>query len=275
VSFAFEAACLHAIAAGLGQSLSACLSQGAVSEIPVNALLTGGETCIAAQAQAARAVGYTAAKIKVGATDIDADVGRVRMARAILGDAVSLRADANRAWAWDAAVVFARSAGALLEYIEEPLDEPARLPEFTDATGLAYAVDETFQDWAVRQSPFDDSLPWNAIAEHAIATIWKPTLSHGINWRADFAARTGWPVQRLVYSAAFESGIGIATIAEYASAQALPRCPAGLDTYTRLAEDISSKPLRFEHGLLLLDAAAHRDAIDTQRLTLLLNAGQS
>ena len=160
---------------------------------------------------------------------MDEDVAAVRAVRQSLPDAVALRLDANRAWSWGQAVAFAEGvAGLALDYVEEPLAEPARLPELWHDTGLAVAVDESVQEGA-------------AIRGWATAAVLKPTLIGGTVATLRRAAEARSVGVRAVLSASFESGVGLRGVAALASAVpggAAGAEPAGLDTYRWLAADV-------------------------------------
>jgi hypothetical protein len=82
----------------------------------------------------------------------------------------------------------------------------------------------------------------------------------------DFA----FPIHRLVLSAAFESGVGIANLAAYAAAFSKPEIPAGLDTYSWLAADVLAEKLPFNDGALSLgETMVAAQNVDTSKLELL------
>jgi len=59
------------------------------------------------------------------------DAETVLAVRRAVGDAVTLRADANRGWELEEAVRFGRAcAGAALQYLEEPTADPLQAAEF-------------------------------------------------------------------------------------------------------------------------------------------------
>ena len=144
--------------------------------------------------------------------------------RDALPASVALRLDANRAWAWDQAVAFADGvAGVALDYVEEPLAAPERLPELWHDTGLPLAVDESVQEGA-------------KVRGWATAAVLKPTLVGGLAATLRIAARARAVGVRAVLSASFESGVGLRGVAALAAATGAE--PAGLDTYRWLAADV-------------------------------------
>lgn len=68
------------------------------------------------------AAGYRTIKVKVGTPDIAQDLECVRQVRKAVGDAVSIRLDANAGWSYTEAVTFIRGIGDLgIEYVEQPV----------------------------------------------------------------------------------------------------------------------------------------------------------
>jgi O-succinylbenzoate synthase len=192
--------------------------------VPVSALLVGSSDDVVHQAERLADSACQCLKVKVGRTAHVADeVDAVRRIRQAMRVDQQLRLDANRAWELASAVEFGRGlAGCSIEYIEEPLRDPAQLELFYRETHIPYALDETIADGAsIGDYP------------HAAAVVCKPTLLGGRARFHDLAA-AGKP---LVWSGCFESGVGIARIAQWA-AEFSPSQPVGLDTYSWMAQDV-------------------------------------
>ena len=196
----------------------------------LNALLMGAPDALRAEAERVQTAGYRAAKLKVGRRALKEEARLVRALHAQWGDAVAIRLDANRAWTWDEARAFAEALGGVpIEYIEEPLADPAKLPDLAAATGLPIALDESIQDGTVQ-----------ALADHryARAAVLKPMLTGGLRaaqqWAAD-AERLGMTP---VLSASYESGVGMQALVALAATLSAGDVPVGLDTYRRLASDV-------------------------------------
>jgi L-alanine-DL-glutamate epimerase-like enolase superfamily enzyme len=125
-----------------GRPVSALLSDGCATEIPVNATIAALDRASVAQ-QAARAVqeGFTCVKLKVGVGD---DAGRVAAARAGAGTRTQLRLDANGAWGVEEAV---RAIDVLspagLELVEEPTHGLQGVREVRERVAVRVAIDET------------------------------------------------------------------------------------------------------------------------------------
>ena len=99
VRFGFELALWNLYAASSGRMLPGLVARQPRAAVPVNGLLFGSPVEILGEALRMKAVGYRTVKLKVGGRSLDRDVGLVRaLGEILLGDAVSLRLDANRAW---------------------------------------------------------------------------------------------------------------------------------------------------------------------------------
>ncbi len=199
----------------------------------VNGLLSGFWGGMVEEARRMRAAGYRAAKLKVGGRGGSGDARLVREVGEALGDGVSLRLDANRAWGFGEALEFGRGvSGVRVEYVEEPLAEPGRLRELIGRWGLPVALDESL----VGMGP-------EGLGRHryARAVVLKPTLLGGLSRASRLAGEAKALGMRVVVSSSYESGVG--TGALVALAAAVGEEPVGLDTYRRLAEDVIEVPL--------------------------------
>ena len=203
------------------------------SRLPLAGLILGGDA--PARAAALAAEGYRTVKLKVGRAPVADDVATVHAVRRVLGPTVALRLDANRAWTPDDARRFADGvAGAGVAFVEEPLADAEGLEALARETGLPVALDESlhvgFEEYRAPCPLFEAVPPW------AAAVVLKPTLIGGVQRvlsLADGARRQGIPA---VFSAAFESGVGVRGVA--ALALATGGQPAGLDPYRWLAADV-------------------------------------
>lgn len=233
VRFAVDLALADLAAQALGRTLPQALHPDPAVALPLNGLLMGEREDVAAQAREMARAGYAAVKLKTGRQSVAADVEAVRAVREALGPRVALRLDANRAWSADEAAEFAAGvADVWIDYVEEPLADPAGLPELWLDTGLPIALDETLQ------APGGEAM----LRGWARAVVLKPTLVGGLVATLRLAAAARAVGVRVVLSAAFESGVGLRGVAALAAATGAE--PAGLDTYRWLAEDVTG-PLPF------------------------------
>jgi o-succinylbenzoate synthase len=125
-----------------------------VSEsVAVNATVGDGdvETTVAA-AERAVAEGYDCLKLKLGVRDAADDVARVEAVREAVGPDVTLRADANGAWAFsEAAETLPALADCDLEYVEQPV-RAGDLQGMRQlcGRGVGVAADEAIAEHGVR-----------------------------------------------------------------------------------------------------------------------------
>lgn len=220
-------------------------------DLPINALLDGPTESVMQRTRSLAKSDCRCVKLKVGRTAIQDDIERVAIVRSMLRDDQSIRLDANRAWEWEAAVEFGSAVADMgVEYIEEPLvgspDHASQLKRFVQATGCPYALDESLVELtdvgstdvtidAAGEDTRDEAL---LAYESAAALVIKPTLM-GAHEEIRRLAAFGKP---LVFSGCFESGIGTVQIARIA-ARYSPDIPAGLDTHSRIADDLIAGPL--------------------------------
>lgn len=234
VRFAMELAQLNLRAAACGEPLPRMLSPAPRDTVELNALLSRDPQHAPAEARRLREAGYSAVKLKVGRDTVDEDAALTRrVAEALEG--VSLRLDANRAWSLEEALAFARGVEGLdVEYVEEPLADPALLSRFAAQSGLPVALDESLA-----------RMPAAALEDHgyASAVVLKPTLLGGLARTLTLAARAEDLGMKAVVSSAFESGVGMLGLVALAAALPGEGYPAGLDTYRRLGADVLRPPL--------------------------------
>lgn len=197
-----------------------------------------------------RAAGYRAVKLKVGGREIGGDMRLVREVGEVLGDGVSLRLDANRAWGYEEALAFAEGVeGVGIQYIEEPLKDPKGLAGLAGEWGLPIALDESLV-----------GMPPEELEEHAYAgaVVLKPTLLGGVSRVLRLAGEAKALGMAAVVSSSYEAGVG--TGALVALAAAVGEEPAGLDTYRALAEDVVRRRLP-----LPAPAVGVREAVEAAR----------
>ncbi len=213
-----------------------------VPPVPINALVTGTPRDVMAMVSRLASSPFPSVKIKVGPqlgspTESAALVRRVRES---LAAGQGLRLDANRAWTLDQAIEFGQGVrGVPIDYIEEPIDDPGQLEDFWQETRVPYALDETLCE-ATPAAEIKMRFP------HAEALVVKPTLLGGRTEIANFA-NLGI---RLVFSGAFESGIGTAAVARLAHEFA-PGVPAGLEAHVRLLGDLLDSRIQFMDGRIV------------------------
>lgn len=230
VRFGVDLALADLFAQRRGRSLVRCLAADPADRLSLNALLLGDHPAVMAGAEAARRQGYAAVKLKVGRQAVEDDVALVKGVHDRLGPGVDLRLDANRAWTLEAARAFAEGiADVPLDYLEEPLADPAQLRPFVDMTGLPVALDET-----VQESRPDDLGRF----PYAVAIVLKPTLLGGVAAIRRWAQAARDHGMRPVCSASFESGVGMRHLVALSAAFGPEGTAVGFDTYRWIGEDV-------------------------------------
>jgi len=198
--------------------------------VPVNGLLTANDT-LADIIQRLDFHGFDVLKIKVGAPDVDSDIRTIHSIRELAPN-LKLRLDANRQWSLDEAVYFAKAiAGSPIEYIEEPVGDPFDLPKFYAETGCPIALDETLlmPHW---EEIFPDS------TELIRAFILKPTFLGHPATLLNLVNRAQNDGKLVIFTGAYECGVGTGAIAELAAVWGSKNSSMGLNTYRRLAQDV-------------------------------------
>jgi O-succinylbenzoate synthase len=229
--------------------------------VPVNGLLAGSPANVLVEARRMRDEGYRSIKLKVGTRTVVEEVALVRELAEELGEGISLRLDANRAWGYEEAAEFVRgTAGVRFDYVEEPLADPARLPGFFREFGVPVALDESLV--GMEPEKVEDTF--------AVAFVLKPTLLGGITRTLRVAGRALRLGVTPVISSAYESGVGTAALVALAAGIGDRPVPAGLDPYRAIAEDVLLTPLKLPAPDVEAWETAHASrTIDVRRLARL------
>ena len=251
VRFGVEAAVLSAIAVANDVSLAQVLNSSGFGSgsrstpyekaVAVNAMIDPQGDVIQAKEQAETLKAQnqsTCIKIKVGrVADPMDDAAAVLAIRELVGPHVQLRADANRAWTLEQAVVFGTAVQfAGLQYIEEPLKNPthASLDQFFFKTGIAIALDESIDEGLFgfdiaqsRKHTLSDN--GNRIGSHiskseelpvgVTAVVLKPSALGGLLQTSRLAKLARARGANVVISSAFESPVGLLHLAHLATVQ--------------------------------------------------------
>ena len=219
------------LAAALAQTRpAALLASHPAATTPLNALID--HTAPAGQARALATAGCTAAKIKVGRRGLEHEIAAIRaVAQAAPG--MRIRLDANRAWTLEDACRFADALqGIAIDYLEEPLRDPAQLAAFHERTGVRIGLDESLAEGV-------DTVPAGTAA-----LVIKPTVVGGLHAATGLIRRAGALGLQAVISATFETSVGLGMLTELACATGPEPVPQGLGTWRWLAEDVVTAPLR-------------------------------
>ncbi len=243
LQFAIETAMLNLMANSRKILLSQLFEESPVENISVNGLLQGTMDEVVLQAKACLLNGFTAMKLKVGRKDMDEDIRNVQAVSEIIRDKALLHLDANQAWTLKEAVKFGQAIGcACVDYIEEPLQDVAGIPEFFHQTLIPAALDESLQNLDIKDV---------GSIEGADVVVVKPTILGGIEKTYHLIKYARERALRCVVSSSFESSIGVTTLAHLA-ASLTPRTAAGLDTLKFFQKDVLKKGVFIQKGKIPL-----------------------
>lgn len=205
-------------------------------DLPLNALLDGSFGEIVQQAGDVLARGCECLKIKVAGLSSGELPALLQSLSGLASKRCRFRIDSNRSWDFETALHIAESLRDFpVDYLEEPLRDSRMLPDLIEKSPVGIALDETLRE--VEPSGL-------AAYKGAAALVLKPTLMggfHACSLFADAGAALGMVP---VVSACYESGIGIHALGRFAMSLQNPGS-AGLDTYSRLQEDVLCRRLDF------------------------------
>lgn len=232
---ALDSALLDLEARARGVSLAALFRGEENEPLAVCALLAESDLdSLAGEAERTAKRGYGCVKLKVGGGPIAGDAERVRAIRERVGDSVSIRLDANRAWTFsEAAEALAAFAPFDIELVEEPLRsaDPRELARLRRESRVRIAVDES----VVSIEDLSRIVRSNAADAVVIklARLGGPTPSLNV---AHAALAAGLAV---VVTDSIETSVGAAVATHLAAALPPPlRLPIGLGGAALLTTDL-------------------------------------
>lgn len=249
---ALEGALLDLEARRQGRPMADCLASrsaagtgDALRVVAVNALLIERDpNVLREEAALARARGYRAAKLKLGAETLAEDVARAAAARAGLGPDVALRGDANGAWSVEKArEALAALAEFQFDYVEQPVAA-------TDFAGLA-----SLRGRAPVRIAADESVATGHGATRLIEAaaadvlVLKPAMLGGAAQALEIAARARRAGCEVVFSHAFESAVGAQHALHCAAAWGDTTTVHGLETAGLFVEDVG-QPVESSGGFV-------------------------
>lgn len=237
------------IAQRKGQRLGAYLSkrQPPAIHIPVNATL-GGKTIEVLQWEAEQAVaqGFTCVKMKVGQGTYAEEIERVQAVRSIIGDAITLRVDANGAWTMEQAYAMLDALADIgVSLVEQPLPPNHRVgmrmlrEQFPT---IQIAADESVVDI----NSADDVLRTHA----ADVLVIKPMVVGGPVDAAMIGQRAHKKGVGAIITSMLDSGIGITGALQVAAALPQPLLPCGLATADLLEGTLIRESLQAVTGMV-------------------------
>ncbi len=216
--------------------LEASFTPHVAVSVPLYALLTGDANAILHQAKIAENKGYTIAKLKVSSLPLETIHSLIENLR----QRFQLRIDCNSAFSFEQALaVFSPFDTDTFEYIEDPTYELTRLAEFP----FPIALDETVLQYQSLHVP------------NLYGFVLKPTVLGGKIGCApliDYARKNNL---KIIFSSAFESGLGLLQIISLAKQFNLVHEPLGLDTYRFLMQDLLKSAVDFNAPQLTVKTA--------------------
>ncbi len=227
------------------RSVSQLLSASPRRHIQVNALLSSDSPDdLMSEAAQAVSLGFACLKVKVGASPVMADVGRVAAVRQAVGAQIAIRIDANGGWDLDRAE---RALGLMaplgIELAEQPLaaDRMVELAHLRRRSKIPLAADEgAYSAEAIER----------LVRLGAVDTIvLKTSRLGGIKPALEVAATHSEAVDWLVASA-LETSIGLAPAIHLAACLARLGGACGLATAALLQADLTSSPLLAHDGII-------------------------
>jgi o-succinylbenzoate synthase len=238
-----------------GENLARWCNPQASDRVPVNAILSGSMAEIKEQLSRMLPRGYRAYKLKVGAETDGSELEKIACLRDTVGESISIRLDANRAFGFDRALRFLASVAQFkIEYMEEPLraNQCDRLGDLRAESHVPIALDESLSDrnvgkvtWSLR----DRTLQLADRGAMDVVVI-KPTLAGGLCEVIELARDLSHTDVKMVISSAIETGVGLAAALHLAAALGDIVLPCGLDTMGLLADSLISEPLPVENGCI-------------------------
>jgi o-succinylbenzoate synthase len=242
VRFGVEMAILNLAASGRSVLLVDVMADDHPNEILINAMLTGTADEIIQGVKKRLEQGYRVMKLKVGRQEMAQDIKLLHEVCELVSDKVAIRLDANRAWSYNDARVFAEAMqNCNVDYVEEPLEDSAEMGRLIRETEMPVALDETM----VGLSP-----EWLVASSGIRAIVLKPMLIGGFEIAMKFARKAIRSNLKAVISSSYESGIGLSALAHLAGAFNRPETAHGLDTLNWFSDDLTAEPLDIESGNL-------------------------
>lgn len=232
--------------------------------------------------------GFSCFKIKVGARPLDEELGLVRAVRDAIGDACTIRLDANGAW---------KSADEAIDAIERflaytPIDlieQPTPADEVAMLATVTRRFEHTTQIAADEAIRSEEDAARILDARAATVLVLKPMLLGGLLTSCRIMQQAGARHVKAILTTMLEGTIGrLATTHLAVAARAHLHGPCGLATGTLLEEDLLPDPIEFVDGRAYLSdkpglglteemapglhASARHDALQMQEPLLLARA---
>jgi O-succinylbenzoate synthase len=231
----------------------------------INALVAGNIASVKQQIEQRLDKNYRSIKVKVGRQPLNEEINLIQDIHRKIDKTSTLRLDANCAWKFKEAVYFVNSVKDLaIEYIEEPLINPEKLPDLYKVCDLPIALDESL----IEMSP-DNFRP----EEWINTIILKPSVIGSVQKTLQYISLAKKYGIKVVISDTFHSGIGLSFLIRLASI--IDKTTAmGFDTYRWLNDDILIDRLPVENGCFDLKTVMDRcNRVDYSKLEHITHPG--
>ena len=251
--YGIETALLALLARQHGILLGDLVFERSSSKVPINGLIAGNISDWIPQAQNAISNGFQTLKFKVGRVNSELEARSLEEVRRVVGPNIKLRLDANRSWNLETAIHFGKVVKSLdIEYIEEPLQNPADLPIFYDACSVPFAFDETLHHMVDPRISFDTYTGLKAL-------VMKPTLISCTSRFLSLVKRAREKGVQTILSSSYESDVGLIRLSQMASAISGEDIAVGLDTRSALAGGTTKIPVAIENGWMSVRSIDEED----------------
>ena len=245
VHFGLEMAAVNLEAARRRRPPAELLSADPRPDVEIQTLVQADPHEVAATAQAGAFENRSRVKVKIGRADSARERAALEELDRLLPQGTLLRLDGNRKL--DAAGIHARVDTldpGRIEYLEEPLADPAGLEALAAETRLDIALDESL---------FTSEGQLIAHADYVGAWVVRPSLVGGVLETLALAKRAQESDRLMVLASSLESGLGLSFLVQLAAALPSRATAMGLGTDRWLREDLIAPPFDSSAGRMRID----------------------
>lgn len=243
--FGLQCAAASVFAQAEGTTPAWILSKKPRPHVTVNALFIGDVTEAAEAIASGTLDAYPSVKVKVGRGSVGAEREMLEVLLSGLDEAVTLRIDGNRKLTIEEAVArFKGLPPERIEYLEEPLADPAQLADLHAATGLTMGLDETLHVPGLKH-----------VGRASYVSAWILKAARVGHWkRLLFLSKEAKEHGAVsVVSSCLESGLGLGWQIQMAAALPGTVAAAGLGTESWLRIDTVAPPYDSSRGYVRIN----------------------
>ena len=211
-------------------------------KIPVNALISLGDTDILSQIQDKKEKGYMTFKCKVG-VQFDRELEQLKRIRSHFPD-ITIRVDANQAWSLDQAISYCNQLSTIdIEYCEEPLADntPEHCETLSQNTSLPIAIDES----VAKHSYWPNLLPYTNYL------ILKPMVIGSFHKCFETKRFANTHNNKVVVTTSLESSVGCYFSGILAAGIGSSQTAHGLATHHLLTDDVLTDDSFVSNGYVI------------------------